>query len=382
MKSVLISHYFPPRVGGISAFMASMVAALGRSRVCCLTDAPANGAPGDGGEGPRVYRRPNAFAASRRVQALGWASAVAEIMVRERPRAVQIATAYEGHLALWLRRWCGLPFVVYAHGNEILDVMGSASAWSKPRLALQQAARVLANSRFTASLVAQAGVPPERIAVVHPGCDTELFRPLPPDPALKRRLLGERSGDRVLLTVGNLAPRKGHDRVIRALPRLLRQCPDVTYLIVTSNSNAGYDRQLELLARSTGVRDRVVFAYDVPTADLPRFHAVSDVFVMPSRAHLEACDVEGFGLVYLEANACARAVVAGRSGGVADAVQDGVTGLLVDPLDPDAVADGLARLLSDPPLATRLGQQGRDRVVAEFTWDRVAARVQNVLETL
>jgi phosphatidylinositol alpha-1,6-mannosyltransferase len=126
----------------------------------------------------------------------------------------------------------------------------------------------------------------------------------------------------------------------------------------------------------------VVFVYDVPTADLPRFHAVSDIFVMPSRARLEACDVEGFGLVYLEANACARAVVAGRSGGVADAVLDGVTGLLVDPLDPEAIADGLARLLSDAPLATRLGQQGRDRVVGEFTWDRVAARVQNVLETL
>jgi phosphatidylinositol alpha-1,6-mannosyltransferase len=305
---------------------------------------------------------------------------VAEIMVRERPRAVQLGTAYEGHLALWLHRWLGLPFVVYAHGNEVLDLLRSTS--SKPRLALQNAARVLANSRFTASLVAQAGVRPERISVVHPGCDTELFQPVPPDPALKRRLLGGRSGDRVILTVGNLAARKGHDMVIRSLPRLLRQCPDVTYLIVTSNPGGGYDRQLELLAQSTGVQDRVVFAYDVPTAELPSYYALSDVFVMPSRTHLEACDVEGFGLVYLEANACGKAVLAGRSGGVPDAVLDGVTGFLVDPLDPEAIASGLARLLSDRQLAMRLGQQGRNRVVAEFTWDRVAGRVQNVLEAL
>jgi phosphatidylinositol alpha-1,6-mannosyltransferase len=379
VKSLLISQYFPPSVGGIPAFMGSVAGALGPSRVCCLTDTPAGGPTTDPIERLRVYRRPAVFAGSMPTQALALAGTVAEIMVRDRPRAVQLGTVEEGYLGLGLQRWLGFPFVVYAHGNEILAAMGSA--WDKPRRALQQAARVLANSRFTASLVEQAGVRRESVEIVHPGCDVELYRPVGSDPDFRRQILGDRSGDKVIVTVGGLTPRKGYDMVIRALPRVLQRCPNVTYLIATSHPR-GYDRQLDELARGLGVRDRVVFAYHVPTVDLPRIYAMSDIFAMPSRAQLDACDVEGFGIVYLEANACGKAVVAGRSGGVADAVVDGVTGLLVDPLASEAVAEGLGRLLSDPELAVRLGRQGRERVVAQFTWDRVASQVQQILDTV
>jgi phosphatidylinositol alpha-1,6-mannosyltransferase len=239
----------------------------------------------------------------------------------------------------------------------------------------------MANSRFTASLVERAGVRPERISVIHPGCDVETFRPLAPDPALRQRLLGDRAGDRVIMTVGGLVARKGHDMVIRALPALRRRVPNVTYLIVTSDPR-GYDSELDAIARAAGVRDRVVFAYHVPTAELPKVYALSDVFVMPSRTNTAACDIEGFGIVYLEANACGKPVVAGRSGGVADAVEDGVTGLLVDPQDPDAIAETVGRVLTDASLAARLGRQGRARTEAEFTWTRVADRVQHIVEGL
>jgi phosphatidylinositol alpha-1,6-mannosyltransferase len=131
-----------------------------------------------------------------------------------------------------------------------------------------------------------------------------------------------------------------------------------------------------------GVRDRVIFAGRIPDEELPDIYALSDLFVMASREQLETRNVEGFGLVFLEASACAKPVVGGRSGGIPDAVVDGVTGLLVDPHDPEDIAGALARILTNNHLASRLGQQGRSRVVNDFNWARVAGRVQGILQSV
>ena len=378
MKSLLISSlYFPPRVGGISHLMGEITSALGPDRVCCLTSQLANEAAVHESFGSTVYRRPAVFAAKAKcLRAAAWGATVAEVMVRERPQIVQLATVGEGPLGLWLRQWLKLPFVVYAHGKEILNsVQGNRR---KSQLALQQADRVLAVSHFTANLVQQVGIAPERIEVVHPGCDSDRFRPVPPRMDLRQKLLGARCKDRVILTVGALVERKGHDMVIRALPRLRQTIPEVTYLIV---GNGPQRHALESLATHMGVRDHVIFAGRAATEDLPDIYALGDVFVMPSR-RLETCSVEGFGLVFLEAGACAKPVVGGRSGGIPDALVDGVTGLLVNPHDPEDIANALARLLADRDLAMRLGQQGRLRVVRDFNWARVGDRVQGILESI
>lgn len=374
MKSLLVSSTdFPPQTGGISRVMAALASALGPDRMCCLTAVSPDCGTTENSLTPRVYRRPAAFAKQSHIQAIGFSAAMIEIMLRERPQLVQVATAYDGYVGLWLRRWFKLPFVVYAHGNEILDAI--ESNWQKPRLSLVQAARVLAVSRFTAQLVQNAGVEPGRIEIVHPGCDIDRFRPHRPRIDVKQELLGAGRKDPVMLSVGRLVERKGHDMVIRALPRLVERFPNVAYLIVGQGPAAA---KLEALAFTMGVRDRVIFAAHIADDLLPEAYAVSDVFVMPSRERLESGDVEGFGLVFLEANACAKAVVAGRSGGVSDAVIDGFTGFLVDPLDPEDIATAITRILSSPDLAARLGQQGSDRVRREFTWSRFAERVHDI----
>ena len=163
---------------------------------------------------------------------------------------------------------------------------------------------------------------------------------------LRHKLLPGRHKDKVILCVGNLVARKGQDMVIRALPSLRQTIPDVTYLIV---GEGPYRVPLDKLTLELGVRDRVIFAGRILVEELPDIYAISDVFVMPSRN--EECDVEGFGLVFLEASACAKPVVGGRSGGIPDAIEEGVTGLLVGPRDPEDIANALARLLSDGDLA-------------------------------
>jgi len=357
--------------------MAGIASALGPSRVCCLTGVPSNNGVVREDFKPRVYRRPMAFAQSISLQAVGCCATITEIMARDRPRVVQLATIDDGYLGLWLNRWLKLPFVIYAHGNEILAAM--QGEWEKPRLALRQADRVLANSRFTRDLVARLGVAIDKIVIVHPGCDVNRFRPEEPKPDLRRKLLGGRDQNRVILTVGNLVARKGHDIVIRALPKLCQTVPDVTYLIV---GDGPYRAELENLAATSGVRDRVVFAGQVADEEVSDIYAICDVFVMPSREQLDERDVEGFGIVFIEANACGKPVIGGRSGGIPDAIVDGVTGLLVNPHDPEDIANALRRLLADRDLAIRLGRQGQLRVVRDFSWAGIASRVQLILDSV
>jgi phosphatidylinositol alpha-1,6-mannosyltransferase len=167
--------------------------------------------------------------------------------------------------------------------------------------------------------------------------------------------------------------------VIRALPRINQAVRNVTYLIV---GRGPYRSELENLAASLGVADRVIFADRVPAQQLPEVFALSDVFVMPSRERTDSCDAEGFGLVFLEASACAKAVVGGRSGGIPDAIIEGETGLLVNPDDVGELTAAIVELLSDDHLARRLGEQGRSRVVQDFAWERVATGVQGILESV
>lgn len=375
VKSLLISStYYPPDVGGVSQFMSSMVSALGPDRVCCLTGVCVQGGQQKKRPTAGVYRRPLAFAKPKYLQAVGWAAAVAEIMVRERPQAVQLATLYEGYLGLWLRKWLRLPFVVYAHGNEVLDAM--QADWNGHRRAIRSADCVLANSHFTAGLLTQTGIKSERIEIVHPGCDVTRFQPISVSNDFRKTILGSHVQDKVILTVGRLVARKGHDVMIRALPRILKDIPDACYLIVGSGPAKP---MLEELTSTMGVHDNVIFLENVGDADLPSIYGMCDVFVMPSRANLETCDVEGFGIVFLEASACGKPVIAGRSGGIADAVVDGETGILVPPDSPETLAASICRVLTHKEYAERLGQQGRERAIQEFSWDAVAARVDRII---
>jgi phosphatidylinositol alpha-1,6-mannosyltransferase len=204
------------------------------------------------------------------------------------------------------------------------------------------------------------------------GTDPERFRPLDAAPLRARLELGARP---VLLTIARLVPRKGIDSVLAVLARVRASVPDVAYVV----AGEGPDRErLEQLARREGVMDIVRFAGAIANDELPSWYSLGDVFVMPSRS--DPPDVEGFGIVFLEAAACERPVVAARAGGVPDAVADGVSGMLVEPGDAEGLARALVELLRDSARRADLGRRARERVLSEFTWDRVAERTFEALE--
>ncbi|HEY5183354.1 MAG TPA: glycosyltransferase family 4 protein, partial [Actinomycetes bacterium] len=184
------------------------------------------------------------------------------------------------------------------------------------------------------------------------------------------------AGRPVVVCVSRLMPRKGQDTLVRALPQVRRAAPGAALLLV----GGGPSRQrLERLAREVSVERDVVFAGSVPFAELAAHYDAGDVFAMPCRTRNGGLDVEGLGIVYLEASATGKPVVAGDSGGAPDAVLEGETGFVVPGRDVAAVADRVSELLSEPELAARMGEQGRAWVEEAWRWDSVADRLGELL---
>ena len=231
---------------------------------------------------------------------------------------------------------------------------------------------VIANSEFTRDELVKIGVAPAKISLLYPGVDVERFRPGLPCNDLKAGI-GLVAGEKLIVSVGRLSRRKGFDQIIRSLPLLLQRGLAVRYAVIGIGEDRDY---LQALATELGVSDRVHFLGHVAPDDLPRWYNAADVAAMPNR-EIDG-DTEGFGMVFLEAAACARPTVAGLAGGTGAAVIDGVTGLRVDGASAEAVADALVRLLGDAALAKELGEQGYARALRDFSWQRVAEKTRQL----
>jgi phosphatidylinositol alpha-1,6-mannosyltransferase len=275
-----------------------------------------------------------------------------------------IVTAPAALLAKWLLR---VPYVVFTYAYEIRRKGRRHLAG----FALRRTALVIASSRFTEASVRVHGVSPERVRILHPGVDPKRFTPDPNSHKQPTMPVAK-----ILLSISRLSDRyKGHDTVIRALPLIKAKCPEARYLIAGDGRLREY---LGRIAQSVGAEREVVFLGEVSDEALAGLYRSCDVFVQLSREAGSGGGAEGFGIVCLEAGACGKPVVAGRSGGLLDAVSDGVTGILVDPKDLGAVAEAILAVLQDPALGQHLGQQGRARVLQEFTWDHMAQRARRL----
>ena len=378
MRLLMVTADFPPAVGGMQAYSWEL-ARTWASRASSLTViAPRQ--PGGaelGRDAPCEVRRVFYPGDSFMFSAAGpLCAAVREL----RPDAI-FATSWScafGAQLGQLRSARRAPVFAAAHGREL--VLRPFSALrpvqrgydALRQRALREARAVFPVSRYAAGLVRDRGVPEERIVVVPNGVDPAKYFPRDAS-ALKQRL--GLSGRRVLLTLGRIVRRKGIQTVLEALPALTRELPDLAYVVVGD----GPDRaRLEELAASLGVSERVHWMGRVPDDEVLDYFNLCDVFVMPAQS--DQLDVEGFGLVFFEASACAKPVVGARSGGVTDAVIDGETGLLVPPADPAALAYALRGLLLRPEEAAAMGARGREYVSRVGTWEGVGRRIYDAME--
>jgi phosphatidyl-myo-inositol dimannoside synthase len=279
----------------------------------------------------------------------------------------------EGVAALLAAAAPGGPrYVFWAHGEEISAAQTSRELRWIMRRVYAGAALAIANSRNTAAMLEAAGMPRAKIEVVYPGVDARRFSAEVDGAALRQQLAPD--GELLLVTVGRVERRKGHDLALAALAAARHRLPPFRYAIV---GGGGERARLEAMAVEYGIADRVVFTGEVSAGDLPRYFAACDIFVHPNRV-VDRSDFEGFGLVFLEAAACGKPAIGGATGGVTEAVQDGITGLLVSGTDAEELAGVIERLARSPELRARLGQAGRDRVRDFFTWETAARRVEAV----
>jgi phosphatidyl-myo-inositol dimannoside synthase len=356
-RLLIITPDFPPAPGGIQVMAHRLAAGMNRFETSVVA-LDCDGASRFDGEGPLAVRRVGAKSAPRAARnALLNAVSLREAL--RRPPDVTLSLHIVGSLgAAAVRRLLGAPTVQYFHAKEIS---------ARPKLsafAAEHADVVIAVSAYCAELIAATGAAPRSMRLIPPGVD------IPSDPT------PERAERPTIITIARLEDRyKGHDVMVEALALVRAKVPDVQWVLVGDGSLRA---ELEEQVRRQGISDSVRFLGAVSDQERDRWLRRADLLAMPSRLPGGGLAGDGFGIVFLEAAAYGKPVVAGNVGGALDSVSDGENGLLVDPRDPRAVADAICSVLLDGELAARLGSAGAARARG-FAWPVIAERVEEVL---
>ena len=364
MQILCITNDFGPRAGGIETFVHGLIERFPFGSTIVYTSQQ-----GDTHEydlwwkekfGVEVIRD-----RSKMLLPTPRTSKVVNSLVRERgiEKVWFGAAAPLGLLAPSLRKSGVKKIVALTHGHEVW--------WAKIPLFSQALHRIGENvdhltylgdytkGEISRSLSKRAT---EAMVKIAPGIDVEHFAPV--DGSAIREQYGI-VHKKVIVSVGRLVPRKGQDVLINALPQIVERVPDAHLLLVGKGS---YEKKLRSLVARTGMEKFVTFTGRIEYQDLPRYICAGDVFVMPCRSRMGGLEVEGLGIVFLEASACALPVVAGDSGGAPDAVKEGITGFVVDGKSAQQVADATSEILSSATLSQSMAAAGRRWIVEEWRW--------------
>ncbi|MER5266725.1 glycosyltransferase family 4 protein [Actinosynnema sp. NPDC002837] len=374
-RTLLVTNDFPPRPGGIQAYLHALAVRLPELVVYAPSWESSSGSHPefDAAQPFEVVRHPGTLM----LPTPDVVRRASDILRGARCDAVWFGAAAPLALMASRLRAAGASRVLAStHGHEV--------GWSMLPGARQALRRIGSDadvvtfvSRYTRSRFAAAFGPMAALEHLPSGVDTSVFAPSAEARAEMRARYG--LGDRpVVVCVSRLVPRKGQDVLVRALPEIRRQVPGAALLLV---GGGPYRGTLERLAASVGVSEHVVLTGSVPWEELPAHYNAGDVFAMPCRTRGRGLDVEGLGIVYLEASATGLPVVAGRSGGAPETVRDGVTGRVVDGREVAEVANAVAALLADPGTAAKMGAAGREWVTGNWRWDDLADRLVGLIDS-
>ena len=386
MKILAVSYDYRPKLGGIATLAYHVLKSLSQMdevqvRVVSSQE-----------EGDRVFDLQSGLETKRVSLSSSWYKSIAPLSLRLSKEIAEYQPdvildflwAPEGiatFISTRLRE--RIPYFIFAHGVELLESNVTAKKKIRSLLAplkkqvFKNASMIFSNSHFTQELVTNwCGVEKQKIQVIRPGVDVEEFYPLsqnlPQDLLQKYQLQNKK----VFLTVSRLVDYKGIDRCLMALKNVIAQHANVTYLICGEGEDR---RRLESIARDCGVQKNVVFTGPVPPERLRDHYHLCDTFVLVSRNDWITPNVEGFGLVVLEAAACGRPSIVGKSGGMEDTLVPQQTGWVVDPESIDEITEAMLDSLDHPDKNQAFGRHARDRVVTECSWKKMAESIFNTL---
>ncbi|MFI6372867.1 glycosyltransferase family 4 protein [Streptomyces sp. NPDC050546] len=378
-KTLIVTNDFPPRPGGIQAFLHNMALRLDPRELVVYASTWKRSREGVEATAAFDAEQPFTVVRDRTTMLLPTPAvtrrAVGLLREHDCTSVWFGAAAPLGLMAPALRGAGAERLVATTHGHE--------AGWAQLPAARQLLRRIGDSTdtitylgEYTRSRIAGALSPraAARMAQLPPGVDEKTFHPDSGGDEIRARLgLTDRP---VVVCVSRLVRRKGQDTLIRAMPQILAAEPDAVLLVV---GGGPYEKDLRRLAQDTGVAGSVRFTGPVPWSELPAHYGAGDVFAMPCRTRRGGLDVEGLGIVYLEASATGLPVVAGDSGGAPDAVLDGETGWVVRGGSPADAADRVITLLADPELRRRMGERGRAWVEEKWRWDLLAEHLKNLL---
>ena len=362
-KTFLITNDLGPRAGGIESFVLGLLERLDGNSVVILTSSQSNSKEFD----LELFEKYGAIVIRDRSKILLPTPRIAR-------KAVQIMNQYQS-TSIWfgaaaplalmankLRKAGAINIVALTHGHEVW--------WAKIPLfkgAITKISKSVDSLTYLGEFTKNAMLPAvkdqSKLVKIAPGIDIDHFAPSAVDlDLIKKYRLQDR---RVIVSVGRLVHRKGQDKLVEALPDILESFPDAVLLLV---GEGPIKSMLEKLIRHHGVEHHVIFTGRVQFADLPKYIQLGEVFAMPSRDRFFGLEVEGLGIVYLEASACGVPVIVGKSGGAPDAVLENKTGLIVDGTNPSEIAEAVCKLFSDQEFAKQMGRDGREWVVENWQW--------------
>ncbi len=374
-RLLVLTELFLPTKGGTAVWAAEVYKRLGGKEIHIVTADVPGAAEVDAAHPNTIHRlnlrrvpwlRPESLAMYMRLFFKSLALALTQ-----RFDALHAFRALPEGLVAWLvARLTFRPVVIYAHGEE-LTTWGRGGKYKAMRFALRHADRVIANSEHTRDTLLEMGIDLKRITIIYPGVDVSVFRPGLDTTGL-RESLGIGANEKLIFSVGRLSRRKGFDQMIRAVAQLNASGSPVRYVIAGIGEDADYLDQLIGEHNLQGVAHRIGAVTD---RDLPRWMNACDLFAMPNR-EIDG-DNEGFGMVFIEAAACGKPVLAGNAGGTGAAVVDRLTGVRVNGGNVNEIVQGVSTLLGEA--GPEMGRNGYRRVLETFSWERVATRTNQLL---
>jgi phosphatidylinositol alpha-1,6-mannosyltransferase len=363
-KILLVTNDLGPRAGGIESFVLGLLERVAPNSVVILTSKQKNSDLFD----RELLKKYGTVVIRDR-------SKILLPTPRTMRKAIKIMKEYQATtvwfgaaaplalMAKQLRKSGAKKIVALTHGHEVW--------WAKLpifRSAIAKISRDVDTLTYLGDFTKNAMLPvisdTSKLVKIAPGIDVNHFSPSEIDLKLIEKY--KLQNRRVIVSVGRLVHRKGQDKLIEAMPEVLKRYPDAVLLLV---GQGPIKSMLEKLIRHHGLENSVIFAGRIQFADLPKYIQLGEIFAMPSRDRFFGLEVEGLGIVYLEASACGVPVIVGKSGGAPDAVIENKTGLTVDGTNPKEISEAVCKLLSDKKLAKQMGEEGRKWVVDNWRWE-------------
>lgn len=369
-KSLLFTIDFPPHVGGVANYYREVCNHLPSDKIAVL-------ALKNGGELDFDYNVYREKLLTDKPIWPKWLPAfwyLYKIIRKEKIKNVLIGHVLPlGTVAHFLSKIFKFDCYVFTHGLDILIAQKSKRKDILLKRILRCAKGVITNSEFTKKELLKLGVLEDKITVVYP-CPH--FKP-PAQEEIKNELTEKYNlnDKKIILSVGRAVERKGFDMVIKSMEEVVKKDSSAVYLLASGNGN--YEEKLKDLAVNSVAKNNIIFIEKSSPEEIKALFDICDIFIMPSRQIGE--DVEGFGIVYLEANLFGKPVIAGRSGGAVEAVIHNETGLVVNPKSTEEISEAILRLLQNRDLAQKLGAQGKKRAENNFSWDKQVEKLKSIL---